>query len=41
MITGQKRLPGALTPPALVSPVRAVVLFAIAVGIVGLFLNSL
>ncbi len=41
MITGWKRVPDATTPPVLVSPVRAVVLFAIAVGIVGLFVNSL
>jgi cytochrome b len=41
MITGRKQLPDAVTPPMLVSPVRAVVLFAVAAGIVGLFVNSL
>lgn len=41
MITGRKHLPDTMTPPALVSPVRAVVLFAIAACVVGLFINSL
>jgi cytochrome b len=41
MITGRKHLPDAMTPPALVSPVRAVVLFALAACVVGLFINSL
>lgn len=41
MITGWKHLPDARAPPVVVSPIRAVVLFAIAVGIVGLFVNSL
>ena len=39
MITGRKLLPDALSPPRLVSPVRAVVLFAIAVGLVGVAVN--
>jgi cytochrome b len=41
MITGRKHLPDELTPPVLVSPVRAVVLLAIAAGIVGVFLAAL
>lgn len=41
MITGRKHLPGSLAPPVLVSPLRAVVLFAIAAGIVAAFVNSL
>jgi cytochrome b len=41
MITGRKHLPDAITPPALVSPLRAVVLFAIAAGLVGLVVNAL
>jgi cytochrome b len=41
MITGWKHLPDAVTPPALVSPVRAVVVFAIAAGVVGLLANAL
>ena len=41
MITGRKRLPDGLIPPSLVSPLRALVLFAVAVGAVGLFVNSL
>jgi cytochrome b len=41
MITGRKHLPDAATPPALVHPVRAIVLFAIAVAAVGLFANAL
>jgi cytochrome b len=41
MITGRKHLPDAVTPPLLVSPVRAVVLLAVAAGIVGLVVNSL
>ena len=39
MITGQKLLPDALPPPRFVSPLRAVVLFAIAVGLVGVAVN--
>jgi cytochrome b len=39
MITGRKLLPDVLTPPRFVSPVRAVVLFAIAVGLVGVAVN--
>jgi len=35
MITGRKLLPAAMTPPVLVSPVRALVLFVIAAGLVG------
>ncbi len=41
MITGRKHLPDAMTPPALVSPLRAIVLLAVAAGIVGLLVNSL
>ena len=41
MITGRKDLPDRVTPPALVSPVRAILLLAVAAGIVGLFVNSL
>ena len=39
MITGRKLLPDALSPPRFVSPLRAVVLFAIAVGLVGVVVN--
>ena len=39
MITGWKLLPDVLSPPRFVSPVRAVVLFAIAVGLVGVAVN--
>lgn len=39
MITGQKHLPDTLPAPRLVSPVRAVVLFVIAVGVVGVAVN--
>ena len=39
MITGWKLLPDVLSPPRIVSPVRAVVLFAIAVGLVGVAVN--
>ena len=35
MITGRKHLPATLPAPRLVSPVRAAVLFAIAIGVVG------
>ena len=41
MITGRKHLPDATNPPALVHPVRAIVLFAIAVAAVGLFASAL
>jgi cytochrome b len=41
MITGRKYLPAMLPPPALVSPVRAAILFAAAAGIVWLFVASL
>ena len=41
MITGRKPLPDGLTPPLQVSPVRAILLFAIALGAVGLFVSSL
>jgi cytochrome b len=41
MITGHKRLPSAMTPPALVHPVRAAVLFAVAAMAVGILVNSL
>ena len=41
MITGRKHLPDGVTPPALVSPLRAILLLAVAAGIVGLFVNSL
>ena len=41
MITGRKHLPEALHRPALVSPMRAVVLFAIAAVAVGVFVNAL
>ena len=41
MITGRKPLPDALAPPALVHPLRAIVLFAIAVVAVGLFVSAL
>ncbi len=41
MITGRKHLPDTMTPPALVSPMRAVVVFAIAAGVVGLLVNAL
>jgi cytochrome b len=39
MITGRKLLPVALSPPRLVSPLRAAALFAIAVGLVGVAVN--
>ena len=41
MITGRKRLPNATPPPALASPVRAIVVLAIAAGVVGLLVNAL
>jgi cytochrome b len=39
MITGWKLLPDALSPPRFVSPLRAVVLFAIVAGLVGVAVN--
>jgi cytochrome b len=39
MITGRKHLPATLPAPRLVSPLRAAVLFAIAVGAVGIAVN--
>ena len=41
MITGRKKLPTGVTPPLLASPMRAFVVFAIAVAVVGIFVNSL
>ena len=41
MITGRKYLPEWITPPRLASPLRALVLFVIAVAAVGVFVNVL
>jgi cytochrome b len=41
MITGTKRLPDATVPPAIASPLRALVLFAIAAGAVALAVSLL
>jgi hypothetical protein len=41
MITGRKHLPEALQPPMLASPMRAVVLFAVAAVAVGVAVNAL
>ena len=41
MITGRKPLPDTLPPPVLVSPLRAVVLFAVAAVVVGVAANAL
>jgi cytochrome b len=41
MVTGKKHLPGATSPPVIVNPVRALVLFAIAAGAVGYLVTSL
>ncbi len=41
MITGWKRLPQGIAPPRVASPVLALVLFAIAVGAVGVLVNVL
>jgi cytochrome b len=41
MITGRKLLPSWLAAPTLASPLRALVLFALAVAVVAVFLNSI
>ena len=41
MITGRKYLPEWMTPPRLVSPLRALVLFVIAIAAVSVFVNVL
>jgi cytochrome b len=41
MITGRKHLPEWMTPPHLVSPLRALVLFVIAISAVSVFVNVL
>jgi hypothetical protein len=39
MITGKKRLPGAVRAPRLASPLRAIVVFVIAAGIAAAVAN--